>query len=165
MNFKKEDLIKYGFQGFNKISEIRKIYNIIPAHKGVYLVYRNSLDTPEFINPGTGGYFKKKNPNVLEPVLKDNWINNEKVLYIGKAGSFNNNSSLYERIKLYVKFGYGENVGHRGGRYIWQLSDSEDLLIAYKELDDVEPREEEKKLLNLFMGQNDGKLPFANLRR
>lgn len=129
----------------------------IPSHSGIYIVKRKSQDIPKFLEEGTGGFFKNKNPNVPLEVLEDNWVPNAEVLYIGKA------KNLKERIRQYVKFGYGFKIGHQGGRYIWQLQDSQALVIFWKILKDIEPREEEKKAL-MYCQEHYGKLPFANLR-
>ena len=165
MIFKKDDLIGNVFKGFYKVRDIREGRASIPASKGVYIVYRDSVEYPDFIEPGTGGFFKGINPNVHVDVLKEEWIENENVLYIGKAGGINNNGNLRSRIRLYVSFGYGANIGHKGGRYIWQLSDSRSLLIAYKIIKDEEPRDVEIKLLESFTEQHNGRLPFANLKK
>ncbi len=129
----------------------------IPSHSGIYIVKRKSQDIPIFLEEGTGGFFKDKNPNVPFKILEDNWVQNTEVLYIGKA------KNLKERIRQYVKFGYGFKIGHQGGRYIWQLKDSQELMIYWNVLKDKNPREEEKKSLISFV-KHYGKLPFANVR-
>ena len=77
------------------------------------------------------------------------------VVYIGKAGS------LSERVGSLIAFGNGHAAGHRGGRYLWQLADAEDLLVAWRPED--EPERAEAALLDAFRAQH-GVLPFANLR-
>jgi hypothetical protein len=126
MDFQKYNLIGYGFHGFHKIKDIRENNVQLPNTQGVYIVYRDSLEVPNFINPGTGGFFKGRDPNVSADILWENWINIASVLYIGQT-----DSSLRHRIKLYMRFGIKEPVAHWGGRLIWQLSDAENLLIAY----------------------------------
>ena len=160
MDFRKESLITDGFQEFMSVHDIRIDYKTVPRTKGVYIVYRESLDKPDFAEKGPGGFFKNKDPNVSADTLWKNWIDTANVLYIGQTGS-----SLRGRIRLYMRFGNGEPVAKRGGRLIWQLRDAENLLIAYKELPNYIPREYEIYLLNEFRLQNNGKLPFANLAR
>lgn len=129
----------------------------IPSDSGIYIVRRISQNIPIFLKEGTGGFFKNKNPNVPLDVLEDNWVLNAEILYIGKA------KNLKERIRQYVKFGYGYKIGHQGGRYIWQLQDSQALVFSWMILKDTEPREEEKKALIHFRDHYN-KLPFANLK-
>ena len=55
-------------------------------------------------------------------------------------------------------------MGHWGGRYLWQLADSSEFVIAWQESPtEVNPRDEEKQLLRRFR-ETHGRLPFANLR-
>jgi hypothetical protein len=61
-----------------------------------------------------------------------------------------------------LRFGQGERVGHGGGRYIWQLRESCDLLVCWKITALDSPRTVEKGLMNEFK-QTHGKLPFTNL--
>ena len=111
---------------------------------------------------GTGGFFKGKNPNVSFETLKKNWVDNAKVMYIGKAGSNNGNATLHSRLNQYLKFGQGKNIGHWGGRLIWQFKNSSDLIVCCKKLPAEEPREVEGALIQSFIKQF-GKRPFANL--
>ena len=86
------------------------------------------------------------------------------ILYIGKAGGGTSSSTLYKRIKQYLDFGNGKKVGHWGGRYIWQLQDSDDLYFCWKETQTGNlPREEETSLITIFKESHEGKLPFTNL--
>jgi hypothetical protein len=55
-------------------------------------------------------------------------------------------------------------VGHWGGRYIWQLADAAELLVAWRELDDAgTARNDERRLLERFAELHHGQRPFANL--
>ena len=62
----------------------------------------------------------------------------------------------------YLKFGQGKNIGHYGGRLIWQLKNHLDLIFCWLPMTDTEPRELEKKILADFI-QQYGQRPFANL--
>jgi hypothetical protein len=152
-----------GFTGFKTIDYLNHNYNIIPESMGVYFVINHNLE-PLFLMQSIGGHFKGKNPTVDIPVLKNNWIESPSVIYIGKAGGLNSNANLKKRLKQYLRFGQGYPVGHWGGRFIWQLSNSKKLIIAWKELHEIDPRIEEKKLLTQFEKKYN-KLPFANLVR
>ena len=134
----------------------------IPNQMGVYLVINPSSTTPEFIEPGTGGFFKGKDPNVSFDTLKSNWVEKTVVVYIGKAGAIGKDPTLRSRLKQYFSFGKGNNIGHYGGRLIWQLKNSSDLLIAWKPLTTEEPRIVEANLIQDFVSQYSNR-PFANL--
>jgi len=152
----KQELEKNGFQGFVTISELTKNPALAPTEKGVYMILRESENAPEFSNEGTGGFFKGKNPNVSISELQNNWVNNTPILYIGKA------TILQSRLKQYMKFGQGKNIGHYGGRLIWQLKDSQDFIVCWKPIE--EPRKYEADLINDFKKEHNEERPFANLQ-
>jgi hypothetical protein len=115
------------------------------------------------LSEGTGGHFKGQDPNVSLSELKDNWVEGTPVIYIGKAGGAGNTATLNKRLGQYLRFGQGANVGHWGGRYIWQLADSRDLIVCWKTLTDDDPREVEHQMIAEFKATHAGKRPFANL--
>ena len=163
MNFSSITTIKSeGFQGFYSVSQLNKNSSLIPDEKGVYLILYNMQTTPIFINPGSGGFFKGKDPNVPTETLRQNWEDKTPVIYVGKAGKPSGNATLYSRLNQYLKFGQGKNIGHYGGRYIWQIKDHQSLLICWKTTPNDDPRMIEKELIqdfkNLYL-----KRPFANL--
>ena len=151
-----------GFVGFKIISELKINPSCIPEIKGVYLVIRPDNTNVEFVKKGSGGFFKDKNPNVPINELRNNWIDEAQIIYIGKAGGSDSNSNLKSRLKEYLNFGQGKKVGHSGGRYIWQIKDINNYIICWKELPNDEPRIIEKQLLEAFK-QKFNDLPFANL--
>jgi hypothetical protein len=156
MNFNNVDEFKKaGFVGFKKMSELFIDSSILPDEKGVYLVLNATNKPGEFLTVGSGGHFKGKNPNVSLVELKENWVENTKVVYIGKA------TSLKSRLRQYFRFGQGKNVGHYGGRLIWQLKYSKDLVVCWKTLD-TDPRAYEIELISQFVTIY-GRRPFANL--
>jgi hypothetical protein len=103
-----------------------------------------------------GGHFKGRDPAVAESALKDKWVADTEVLYIGKA------TSLRSRIDQFARFARGEPIGHWGGRYLWQLKECDALLIGW--LEDPLPSTREAALIDAFVEQY-GRLPFANLNR
>ena len=166
-----DDLKKAGFEGFCSVEKLREDLSGIPAVQGVYMVVYQGGGMPEFLEVGTGGLFKGKNPNVAVSELKSNWVDGTCVVYIGKAGGVEangkkSNSKLQKRISDYLDFGSGEPVGHWGGRLIWQIKDSKDLLFCWKAIPEQEgnPVEIEKEFIADFKRQYGGKRPFANLR-
>ena len=154
------------FEGFKTMGELMNgARTQIPAQKGVYVVLRENESAPQFLTEGTGGFFKGQNPNVSLSELKDNWVDDAQVVYIGKAGGANSSATLQKRLGQYLRFGQGANIGHWGGRYIWQLADSKDLVVCWRTLpDDEDPREVERQMIEDFKTAHGGKRPFANLK-
>jgi len=151
-----------GFTGFIPINTLFDDASQVPTLRGVYFIILNGNNTPEFLSIGTGGHFKTRNPNIPLSELKSNWVDNTKVIYIGKAGGKGSSASLQSRLKQYLRFGQGQPVGHWGGRLIWQIKNSGDLILCWKTLPDDDPRLVEKQLIQQFV-MNYGKRPFANL--
>ena len=145
-----ENYRKDGFTGFIPVSELRGNTKVMPECSGVYIVIRESDNAPEFLAEGTGGFFKGKNPNVSIDELKANYVADSKA------------TSLKKRVGQLLRFGTGSAIGHWGGRYLWQLADSDNLLIAWKPTPTIDPRAEEVKMLEDFVSLH-GRLPFANL--
>jgi hypothetical protein len=157
-----DEIKKAGFTGFKKMSELFIDNSSIPKIKGVYLILNPDFTKAEYIKIGTGGHFKGKNPNVSFDELNSNWVDNSLVVYIGKAGSETGTATLHSRLKQYFGFGQGKNIGHWGGRLIWQLKNSNDLIVCWKPLPNDDPRTFEKQLINNFVVKFS-KRPFANL--
>ena len=80
-----------------------------------------------------------------------NWVRDTVVVYIGKAGGTDHSATLNKRLRMYLRFGQGAPVGHYGGRLIWQIKNSGDLLICWKTQITEEPRNVEAKLLSEFI--------------
>src|SRR5665648_398205 len=102
-----EDIKNQGFVGFMKISDLMRNPSVIPDKPGVYMVLYRGANTPTFINPGTGGFFKGNNPNVSSTALMQNWVKDTVVVYIGKAGGSGSSTTLSKRLRMYLRFGQG----------------------------------------------------------
>lgn len=150
-----DEIKKAGFIGFKKMSELFLDSLMLPDNNGVYLVLNVDNKPGEFLTVGSGGHFKGKDPNISLADLKSNWVDNTKVVYIGKA------TSLRSRLRQYFSFGQGKNIGHYGGRLIWQIKYSKDLVVCWKSLT-TDPREFETDLIQQFV-KTFGCRPFANL--
>ena len=160
----REFLQAQGFEGFKTMGELMEGSRTqIPVQKGVYVVLRESESAPKFLTEGTGGFFKGKNPNVSIAELEANWVEGTPVVYIGKAGGAGSSATLQKRLGQYLRFGQGCNIGHWGGRYIWQLADSRDLVVCWKVLTSDDPREVELQMITEFKAAHGGNRPFANL--
>ena len=156
---KNKEIAQYkedGFEGFVSISFLRTHKSMIPKVGGVYIVIRDSEKAPEFLEKGTGGSFRDKNPNVPIEKLTEKYISDSATMYIGKA------TNLKDRIDQLLRFGAGKKVGHWGGRYLWQLADAEDLIVAWKPTPDCDPRQIENRMIEDFISIH-GEKPFANL--
>lgn len=163
MNFNNiEELKEAGFLGFKKMIELFSDSSLIPKSKGIYLILNPNFKNSDYLQIGTGGHFKEKNPNVSLDELNINWVENSLVVYIGKAGGESSKSTLNSRLKQYFAFGQGRKIGHWGGRLIWQLKQSNDLIVCWKPLTNEDPRALESSLIKKFMEQYSQR-PFANL--
>ena len=161
-NLESENLKRQGFEGFLTIGNLMTDSYRIPKEQGVYVVIFPKNTQPTFLAKGSGGFFKDKNPNVDISELEANWIDNTDILYIGKAGG-TNNSTLQTRLMQYLKFGMGKKIGHWGGRYIWQLTNSRDLIVCWKTTIE-NPRDIEERMIARFKAEHNGRRPFANLK-
>ena len=163
MNFNNvNDLKNAGFAGFKTMRELFIDSSQLPDVKGIYVVLHLNESTPNFLQAGSGGHFKGRNPNVSLTDLTSNWIAKTPVVYIGKAGSGDGRATLKSRLRQYLRFGQGKNVGHWGGRLIWQIASSDDLVICWKALPNEDPRFVEAQMIKQFCEKFGGR-PFANL--
>lgn len=114
---------------------------------------------PRFIEVSRGGHFKGKDPSVKINALRDKWVPGASIVYIGKA------ENMQRRLREFSRFGAGAAIGHWGGRYLWQVAESDDWLVCWKACDDNETAlGAEAALLKAFGEAHGGRLPFANLR-
>ena len=151
-----------GFTGFYPVAQLRLDHVTVPAIPGIYLIVQPNDDTPVFLPKGSGGFFKKREPNLPMAELSDKWLQECKILYVGKAGGSHSKATLRSRLKQYLDFGNGKSVGHYGGRLIWQLKHHPELLVAWRAIPTGSPREEEKQLISAI-SDFYGRRPFANL--
>jgi hypothetical protein len=145
------------FDGFVTFEELRDDASAVPFSGGDYVVVRRAKLPPTFLAESCGGHFRGRNPTELVDVLERKWVDKASVLYVGKS------DVLRRRLQQYAKFGAGRPIGHWGGRYIWQLSDSDQLLVAWKACgEDETPGHLEAHLAGRFK-KIYGRLPFANI--
>lgn len=152
------DLKDRGFVGFLPVHGIRVNHRRVPSRPGVYVVARENQFAPLFLDRSPASWFKA-DPTVPESVLRAEWVEGAQTLYIGSG------IDLQDRVGLLVEFslaGEARSVFHRGGRLLWQLADSQDLLVAWR----VEPDglgTVERDLVVEFKAVY-GRFPFANLK-
>lgn len=157
-DFKRKTLTAEGFTGWVGFDELRPGGSAVVEHApGTYVVYRVSGSTPVFLTANPAGRFKGRDPTVPLLCLEANWVDGARVIYIGKA------DNLAVRVPCMAAYGDGMRVAHEGGRLVWQLADSADLLFAWRPLRDgfATARADEVDMIALFR-QVYGKSPFAN---
>ena len=158
-----EGLRDAGFVGFETIEQFRAgSIASVPNSPGVYLVIRYDPIFPKFLDTGTGGHFKGNDPNVPVAKLREKWVNQAIIIYIGQSGS-GSHGTLSKRIRLLLQFGQGKPVGHKGGRIMWQLNDAEQLQVCWCAMDAGDPQALKDEWIEAFKVLYGGRLPFANL--
>lgn len=164
MKWSVQGLKDRGFHGFIRFDELP--HSNVPSEPGVYVVLRDSAEPVRFREESPAGAFKGREPSVSLQRLGAKWIDDAVVVYIGKAGTAKSAHGLRRRLDQYRRHGLGENVGHWGGRYIWQLDDAADLRIAWRCCEEgTDAAAVESGLLREFAEDHSGRLPFANLKR
>ncbi|MFJ8806072.1 hypothetical protein [Streptomyces sp. NPDC102490] len=133
----------------------------VPTGHGIYVVIRTDASPPSFLPTSPAGHLKGRDPSVTADQLGDAWVEGATVVYIGKAAG---RDGLKQRLADYRRHGTGLLAGHWGGRYIWQLADSDALLVAWRPMVEGDPGEAEQCLIDEFKEVHGGALPFANLR-
>lgn len=160
MALSRSNLEGRGYAGFVSFTELRNgALTHVPREPGAYVVMVADV-APQFSQESRGGDFKGKDPTVDTEILRSNWVEGAVVVYVGKA------EDLKRRLNEFCRFGSGVPIGHWGGRYVWQVADSDEWLVCWKSCDEGEiALEAEAALLREFADAHGGRLPFANLRR
>lgn len=153
------DLEQMGFDGFVPFRDLP--VSDVPAAVGVYAVLRPAETSVSFLPASTAGWSKGRDPSVSHEVLGDAWVDGVEVIYFGKAGG---RGGLRGRLSAYRRHGAGSRAAHWGGRYIWQLADAGQLLVAWKLTPDERPEAVEAALIATFV-KATGLRPFANRNR
>lgn len=149
-----------GFSGFIPFNALTR--SDVPNEAGIYVVMRPTLSAPVFLPESPAGHFKGQDPAVTVDLLEAAWVDGAEILYIGKASAGSNGRrGLRTRLDEYRRYGTGQPVGHRGGRFVWQLEDSVSLLVAWRLTPDEDPAAAEARMIKEF-NEIYGKRPFAN---
>jgi hypothetical protein len=161
-----ESLRAQGFCGFQTLRELRddQLSHVPrePNDKGIYIILLPEAGLPVFLDKSTGGDHKGRDPNVDPALLRSKWVPGARVVYIGQAGGNGSSETLRKRLNTYLRFGAGKKAGHWGGRYLWHLPQSENLLACWKVTTGEDPLDVERRMIHEFVDAY-GALPFANL--
>lgn len=156
--------IEWTRAGFEQLSFVGwKLFGLIersdvPPSHGVYVVLREPIDHPKFLAESVGGPHKRKPLTVGVDVLDVAWRDGAEVVYIGKAGG---RGGLRARLWAYARQGRGHPAGHVGGRFLWQLPSSDELVVGWRETGEVGDVEEAILALHI---DEFGRRPFANIK-
>ncbi|WP_432066275.1 hypothetical protein [Streptomyces sp. C10-9-1] len=159
LHLTQKTLAERGFCGFVPFCQLPD--SDVPTEHGIYVVIRPDDSPPSFHPTSPAGHLKGRDPSVSADKLGGAWVDGAAVVYIGKAAG---QDGLNQRLSDYRRHGTGLLAGHWGGRYIWQLVDSNELLVAWRPLPEGNAAQAEQDLIDEFKELHDGSLPFANLR-
>ncbi|MFZ3494728.1 hypothetical protein ACODT5_16155 [Streptomyces sp. 5.8] len=153
-------LTERGFRGFVPFRELGD--SGVPEEPGIYVVLRTGTETPSYLSHNPAGHLKGRDPSVTADELGGAWVDGATIVYIGKASAGKDGRrGLRKRLDEYRRHGVGGMAGHWGGRYIWQLADSDALLVAWMPTSERDPGAAEAELIAEFIALH-GARPFAN---
>jgi hypothetical protein len=150
-NFTGAGLKTAGFRGFERFSATD--LTRVPEGPGVYVVLREKGAPPVFLERSPAGPHQGREATADLESLREAWVARTPLLYVGET------KTLRKRLEQFRRQGAGESANHWGGIYLWQLSDSGDLRVAWREEED--PVAAKRALLAEFR-KAFGCRPFAN---
>jgi hypothetical protein len=144
------ELERVGFVGFVPLIGMDRTQ--LPRRHGVYVVVHQLDQEPEFLDSNV----IDKWPPYQPAHLRERWLTDVPVVYIGKAEG---KVGLHRRVGAFSR----QATNHSGGRSLWQLEKSEDLLVAWLETPGESALAVEQQYLQAFKAEH-GSYPFANRR-
>lgn len=140
-----------GFKGFERFSATDLAR--VPEGPGVYVLLREKGAPPVFLERSPAGPHQGREATLPYEELHEAWVARTPLLYVGES------KTLRKRITQYRRQGAGESANHYDGIAVWQLADSNDLRLAWREEED--PPAAKRALVKEFKAAY-GKAPFAN---
>ena len=144
------ELERVGFVGFVPLIGMDRTQ--LPRRHGVYVVVHQLDQEPEFLDSNV----IDKWPPYQSAHLRERWLTDAPVVYIGKAEG---KVGLHLRVGAFSR----QATNHSGGRSLWQLEKSQDLLVAWLETPGESALAVEQRYLQAFKAEY-GSYPFANRR-
>ena len=140
-----------GFKGFERFSatDLAKV----PEGPGVYVLLREKGAPPVFLDRSPAGPHQGRDVTAPLEDLRAAWVARTPLLYVGES------KTLRKRLGQFRRLGAGESANHYDGIYVWQLGDSGDLRLAWRE--EANPVAAKRALLAEFRA-TFGTRPFAN---
>lgn len=131
---------------------------------GVYAIFAP-------VDPGPTWKTRGRLPNVITPwplaKLRERWIDDAELVYIGCAGATSSSRTLSKRLSDLLKHGAGQistSGPHKGRERLWQCVGWEAFTLAWKKCGPYpEPHDFEVAIGRRFE-KLTGQLPFANVR-
>ena len=126
-------LTSRGFEGFVPISQLhRGGCQDVPDVPGVYVVVRTEDGPPTFLKRSHAPAWRGEDPTRPVDELEARWVAGARVLFIAAAPGSGVRHRLLQRIKRYLRHGHGASVGHWDGRFLWQLSGTSRVEMAWR---------------------------------
>ena len=161
MGYSIADLKGYGFIGFVPFRTWTKrlVLDVDGRDsEGVYVIARESVELPAFIEE------RHHKPRPIVRTAQEaaaRWVDGEQVLYFGKAPLRKRPKGLANRLAEYHAHGFGSGAQHYGGKLIWQLANTDELIVGWKGLGAGESAAIESGLIKGFALLH-GVQPYAN---
>lgn len=146
------ELKDVGFEGFVRFADLPA--TTVPSTQGSTRCSVAPRSRPQFLLRDPAGAIRG-DPSVSPEALVTARVNGAEVVYFGKA------TRLQRRLEEYRRHGLGGRARHWGGRYIWQLVDAGELLVAWRTTPSTDPATLESDLIRRFV-EAAGQRPFAN---
>lgn len=167
MSFTIDDLQADGFVGFVPLRAFEKpfVMGDGPDVEGVYAVLRESAVRPIFREDT---HRRPRSKVYTAAQAEAEWVDGSQTLYIGKGPlrkpRNGRRQGLAQRIKEMRAHGHDGGANHYGGKLLWQIEDTDSLLIAWKVLLEGTADVVETELIQRFMAQDEsGRTPYANI--
>ena len=167
MPFTIDDLQADGFVGFVPLAAFEKpfVMGDGPDVEGVYVVLRESAVRPTFREDT---HRKPRSKIYTAAQAEAEWVDGSQMLYVGKGPlrkpRRGRRQGLAQRINEMRAHGHDGGANHYGGKLLWQIEDTDSLLIAWKVLIEGTADDVETALIRRFMDQAEsGRTPYANI--